>query len=261
MTTACRPSGWTTLVCPTLADLTALTGRRQRRLQIWQRTIQRCVQCRRPLRRGPLDPARIVEGDRLHRSHLHPTPNLSRKAVVVREAIGDDPDSAIPRQEDRSETDRPHSTREARREVRSHPRREAVHRLPSVRTILKRIRAETQRPAHRISRSCLWQEETNLKMTKDLLASKSRTTRPSTTGTSTTTSGTSRMRRRTRTMRTRSYSTVRSSSCRPRTLLRPTPTSRRAALRRRTRLSRCRGQRKVLRTHLHRREAGHRFPR
>ena len=176
--TACRSSGGTTLVCPTLADSMALTGRRQRHLQTWQRTTQRCVQCRRLLRRDHLDPARIAEEDRRHRSQLPPTPRQrSRKAVVVQEAIGDDLDNAILRQEDRSETDRPQSNREARREVGSHPRREAVHRLPSVRRILKRIRAETQRLAHRNSRSCLWQEEMTQRMTKDLLASKSRTRR------------------------------------------------------------------------------------
>ena len=109
-------------------------------------------------------------------------------------ATGDDLDIVIPRRGDPSETDRPHSNLEARREVRSHPRREAGNRLPSVETILKRIRAEIQGPARRNDLSCLWQEEMIQKMTRDHLASKSRTERaPSTIETLTTTSGTLRM--------------------------------------------------------------------
>ena len=107
-------------------------------------------------------------------------------------ATGDDLDIVIPRRGDLSEIDRPHSSLEARRVVRSHPRREAGDRLPSVKTILKRTRAEIQGPAHRNSRSFLWQEEMNLTKNR-LMVSMSQTGRvPSTTGTSTTTSGTLR---------------------------------------------------------------------
>ena len=170
-------------MCPTLADSMALTGRRQRHLQIWQRTTQRCVRCRRPLRLSHLGPARIVEGERHRRSHLPQTPRQrSQTAVFAHGAIGDEHDSAILRQEDRRETDRPHSNREARREVESHrsvTRREAVHRLPNVKTIRKHIRVKTQGQARRINQSCLWQK-TTLRM-KDLLALRSLTaTAPST---------------------------------------------------------------------------------
>ena len=107
-------------------------------------------------------------------------------------ATGDDLDIVIPRRGDLSETDRPHSSLEVRREVSSHPRREAGNRLPSVRTILKRIRAEIQGPARRKDPSCLWQEEMNLTKSH-LMVSMSPTGRaPSTTGTLTTTSGTLR---------------------------------------------------------------------
>ena len=142
--------------------------------------------------------------------------------------IGDELDSAILRREDRRETDRPHSNREARREAESHrsvQRREAGHRHPNVKTIRKRIRAETQGQARLANRSCLWQK-TNLRM-KDLLALRSRTARaPSTTATSMTTSRTSKTHRR--------VPTRASSSCRPQTCLRSTPTSRREARSRRT---------------------------
>ena len=180
-------------MCLTLADSMALTGLRQRRLQKWKRTIQRCVQFLRPLRHGLLDLALIVEEGRLRRSRLPPTPKQrSQKAALAPGATGDDLDSAIPRRGDLSETDRPHSNLEARREVRSHPRREAGNRLPSVKTILKRTRAEIQGPAHRKDLSCLWQEEMNLTKSH-LMVSMSPTGRaPSTTGTLMTTSGTLR---------------------------------------------------------------------